>query len=121
MQTILQDLTEYLPMVGGLSPPLRRELQQHLLPLAPVIVGVAFAFIVAAVAVLAKMMAATVFIPFFMILISPFLMLLQGRKTETGTASFEFRGLKFGWQGGLAFAFLVTGVLLLGLVEWTKT
>jgi len=121
MQTLLQDVTGYLPLAGGLSPGMRLELKEHLLPLASPIFAIAWGFIFTSVALALKAITATVFIPFFMIVTSPIVMMLQGRKDETGTAHFELPGFKISWQGGLAFTFLVTGVLLLVLVNWTKT
>jgi uncharacterized membrane protein YdfJ with MMPL/SSD domain len=120
MQTLLQDVTEYLPIMGGLSPPMRHELQQHLVPLLHVITGLAVAFILVAIAILVKFAATATFIPFFMILFSPFLMILPNRKNDTSTANIKFGKLKVSWQGGLAVGFLVLGVLLLILVKWVK-
>jgi hypothetical protein len=120
MQTLLQDVTEYLPMAGALSPALRRDLQQHLVPLLPVIIGVAVTFIVVSGAILLKLIATASFIPFFLIIFSPFLMLISNRKNDPGTANIEFGKLKVSWQGSLAFGFLVAGLSLLIIVNWVK-
>jgi hypothetical protein len=121
MQTLLQDVAEYWPMAGGLAPTLRRDLQQQLVPLLPVLIGIAVAFLVVSSAIFLKLIATATFIPFFIILFSPFLMLLPNRKGDPGAANFELgKFIKVSWQGGLAFGFLVAGVFLLVFIHWVK-
>jgi hypothetical protein len=109
MQILLQDLTDYWPMMGQLSPALR--LQHEILPLVPIILSLATALIVAGVAMLLKIGTAA-FISMFLFALAPLLMRLESRGSDPGAANIEYGKLKVSWQGGLALGCLVCGLLL---------
>jgi hypothetical protein len=111
MQILLQDFTDYWPMMGQLSPVLRRELQHEIVPLVPIIVSLATALIVAGVTMLLKIGTAA-YISMFLFALAPLLMRLESRRSDPGAANIEYGKLKVSWQGGLALGCLVCGLLL---------
>ena len=120
MQIPLQDFTDYWPMMGQLSPALRRELQHELVPLVPIIVSLATALVVAGVTMLLKM-GTPVYISMFLFALAALLMRLEGRGDDPGAATIEFGKLKVSWQGGLALGCLVCGAAILSIGILTKT
>ena len=121
MQTLLQDFTDYWPMMGQLSPALRRELQHEIVPLVPIILSLAAALVVAGVTMLLKIGTAA-FFSMFLFALAPFLMRLESRRSDPSTANIEYGKLKVSWQGGLALGCLVAGLLLavLSVGIWIK-
>jgi len=110
MQTLLQGLTEYWPIMGALSPEMRRELLHELVPLVPIILSLATALIFAGVTILLKLGTAAYFSAFLITLV-PFLMHFENRRSHLSTASIKYGKLKVRWQS-VALGCLVLGGLL---------
>ena len=119
MQILLQDFTDYWPMMGHLSPTLQRQLQHELVPLVPIIVSLATALVVAGVTMLLKM-GTPVYISMFLFALAALLMRLEGRGDDPGATTIEFGKLKVSWQGGLALGCLVCGAAILSIGILTR-
>src|SRR5258708_6362668 len=111
MHILLQDITEYSPIMGALSPALRQQWEHELVRLAPAIFAFAGGLIAAGLVAIAHLGAAAV-LPAFLLGLIPFLY-LESRNDKPGSAKIKFRGLKASWRGNIALACLVCGVLLL--------
>jgi hypothetical protein len=122
MQTLLQNLTEYWPIMGALSPALRRELQQELVPMIPAMFSLAGGLMAAGAAMAVKAGGvAGIFSAFFLGLF-PFMTRLENRRNDPGVANVEYGKFKVIWQGSLALGCLVAGLLLalLSIGLWMK-
>ena len=114
MQILLQDFTDYWPMMGHLSPTLQRQLQHELVPLVPPIVALAASLAVAGVTALLKL-GPTAFIAMFLFALAALVMRIESRGSDPGAATIEFGKLKVSWQGGLALGCLVCGAAILSI------
>ena len=128
MQILLQDVTGYLPLVHGLSPAGESRvfltLWNELRPFAPALGGgllVTWSYVLTAYGVAKDYITKAEFIPSIMILTSSTAMVLQSGKSEKGTVIFSFKEREARWKGALALSVLLSGALLLALIEWKKT
>jgi hypothetical protein len=124
MQTLLQDVVGYLPAVRGLSQAEEYKILTLLGELKPITQmalaagGIIWAKMAAGAEVAKEHITKAEFIPLLMILTSPFVMLLPISDSGAGSASFKAKGFEARWKGGIAFSFLVGGMLLFALIHW---
>jgi hypothetical protein len=126
MQDILQDVMGYLPLAGAISPELKiLLLLERLAPIARPIAqmalgagGFIWAHMAAGAEVAKEHITKAEFIPLMMILASPFVMMFPTPNSGEGSAGFKAKGFEAHWKGGIAFSFLVGGMLLFALVHW---
>jgi len=128
MQILLQDVIDYLPLVRGpsLSPTeeglflkLLNELMPFLMPFVQALGGalvVGWGCVLAAYGEAKDYITKAEFIPSVMILASSTVMMFASGK---GTVHFGEREAR--WKGALVLSVLLSGVLLLAVVEWKKT
>jgi hypothetical protein len=129
MQILLQDVIDYLPLVRGpsLSPAeegLFLTLWNELRPFVQTLGGallVGWGYVLAAYGVAKDYITKAEFIPSVMILASSTAMMFASAKSEKGTVHFKFGEREARWKGALVLSVLLSGVLLLALIEWKKT
>jgi hypothetical protein len=131
MQILLQDVIDYLPLVRGPSPTeeglflkLLNELMPFLMPFVQALGGalvVGWGCVLAAYGEAKDYITKAEFIPSVMILASSTAMMFASGKSEKGTVVFKFGEHEARWKGALALSVLLSGALLLALIEWKKT
>jgi len=105
---------EYSSVMGALSPALRQQWAHEFVRFAPAIAAFAGGLITAGLVAIAHLGPAAV-LPAFLLGLIPF-MYVQSRNDAPSRVRISFKGLKASWQGNIAFACLVGGILLLALL-----
>ena len=82
---------------------------------------VGWGYVLAAYGVAKDYITKAEFIPSVMILASSTAMMFASGKSEKGTVHFKFGEREARWKGALVLSVLLSGVLLLALIEWKKT
>ena len=123
MQSI-QDVIGFLSLVRGIS---RAEVKfvlpllEHLKPAlqwGAGIGGIVWAKAAVEYEVAKGIITNADFIPWLMILISPFVMMLPTPDSGVGSVALKSKGLEARWKGGIAFSLTAGGILL--LFYWKK-
>jgi hypothetical protein len=126
VQIMLQDVIDYLPLVGGPTPAeegllvaLWEELWPLLKPLLVQLEGVlvvGWGFVLSAYVLAKECITKPEFIPSVMIISSATAMLSRKGKA---VVKLDQRGAQ--WKGALPLSVLLCGVLLFAFIEWNKT